>query len=235
MSDTTEDWKCRTCNVGHENVGHDGCWQRSAVCRPCEGDVGTAWAWRPLGHCVSTWPRDSDWAGSRHGWSAPAAILPHLLAAGKPPAACATRMKALEQEALAPALAGPYNGQSSRCRERQRIRFYTAWVACARISQNFLSKNTCSSPTSLAAARVTLWRHGPSLRPCSSSTSNLLWPKSLITHSDKHCSFAPALVTRSSPPFITLHSPPLSPQPESLAAARRHPPRPAATGSGPSR
>ena len=40
-------------------------------------------------------------------------------------------MKALEQEVLAPALlhAGPFNGRGSRCRERQRIRFYTALVA----------------------------------------------------------------------------------------------------------
>ena len=42
------------------------------------------------------------------------------------PAVCATRMKALEQEVLALFHAGPCNGQGSRCRERQRIKFYTA-------------------------------------------------------------------------------------------------------------
>ena len=42
------------------------------------------------------------------------------------PAACATRMKALEQKVLALFHAGPCNGQGSRCRERQRIKFYTA-------------------------------------------------------------------------------------------------------------
>ena len=55
-----------------------------------------------------------------------------------------------------------------------------------------------------------------------------------VRHSGKPGSFAPARVTRSSPPFITLDSPPRSPQPESLEEARRHLPRPAATGRGPS-
>ena len=47
----------------------------------------------------------------------------------------------------------------SRCRERQRNRFYTALVACARILQKFLSKILAAAchhsprPESLAAAR----------------------------------------------------------------------------------
>ena len=70
------------------------------------------------------------------------------------------------QEVLALLHAAPCCGQGSRCRERQRNRFYTALVACARNLQNFLSKNTSSGPPSLAAARVirsgppSLWRHG---------------------------------------------------------------------------
>ena len=54
----------------------------------------------------------------------------------------------------------------------------------------------------------------------------------VTTHSGQPGSLAPARVTRSSPPFITLHSPPRSPQPKSLAAARPHPPRPAAGRHG---
>ena len=48
--------------------------------------------------------------------------------------------------------------QNSHCkRQRNRFSIYTALVACARISQKFLSKNTCCCcPPSLAAARVTL-------------------------------------------------------------------------------
>ena len=55
----------------------------------------------------------------------------------------------------------------------------------------------------------------------------------VTTHSGQPGSLAPARVTRSSPQSITLLSPPRSPQPESLAAARRHPQRPAATCRGP--
>ena len=136
--------------------------------------------------------------------SAPAAVLPDLQAAGEPPAvACATRMKALEQEVLVlrllHALAGPCNSQGLDCVARKFRKVFRK----ARGTYNF------AKHVELTMTRVT-------------------------THTGQPGSLAPARVTRSSPQSFTLLSPPRSPQPESLAAARRHPQRPADTCRGPS-
>ena len=76
-------------------------------------------------------------------------VLPDLRAAREPPAACATRTKALVQEVLALLYAGPWCGRGSRSHERQKNGFCTALVAQARILQTFHSKNTRSGPPSL--------------------------------------------------------------------------------------
>ena len=81
-----------------------------------------------LSHWDTAWPLSLETvtgpASMIRGDSAPAAVLPDLQASGEPPAvACATRMKALEQEVLLlrllHALAGPCNSQGLDCVARK--------------------------------------------------------------------------------------------------------------------
>ena len=102
-------------------------------------------------------------------------------------------------------------------------------VACTRILQSFLSKNTRSVLPSLAAARVTrsgppsLWRHGPSHK------ARARHGGTHVTRVTRHAQRPARLrLTRPGPSHSqrsAVHSPPRSPQPESLAAASR--PQPA--------
>ena len=93
-------------------------------------------------------------------------------------------------------------------------------MACARISQNFLSKNTRSGPPSLAAARA--WSHSDAMARLGVTQAQLAQHEKLTVtrvtvtrHAQRQ-----ARLTRPGPshsPRPAVHH---SPQPASLAAAR---------------